>query len=39
MEDPLALDPETMRATEYRMVDLLVEHVAGVRDRPARRGA
>jgi CRP-like cAMP-binding protein len=35
MEDPLALDPETMRTTGYRMVDLLVEHVAGVRDRPA----
>jgi aromatic-L-amino-acid/L-tryptophan decarboxylase len=35
MDDPLALDPETMRATGYRMVDLLVEHVAGVRDRPA----
>ncbi|MEO8688190.1 MAG: aminotransferase class V-fold PLP-dependent enzyme [Solirubrobacteraceae bacterium] len=35
MDDPLALDPETMRATGYRMVDLLVEHVGGVRDRPA----
>jgi aromatic-L-amino-acid decarboxylase len=35
MDDPLALSPEAMRATGYRMVDLLVEHVAGVRDRPA----
>ena len=35
MDDPLALDPETMRATGYRMVDLLVERVAGVRERPA----
>ena len=35
MDDPLALDPETMRATGYRMVDLLVERVAGVRDEPA----
>ena len=35
MDDPLALDPETMRATGYRMVDLLVERVAGVRDWPA----
>ena len=35
MDDPLALDPETMRATGYRMVDLLVERVAGVRDQPA----
>ena len=35
MEDPLALDPETMRATGYRMVDLLVERVAGVREWPA----
>jgi hypothetical protein len=35
MDDPLALDPATMRATGYRMVDLLVEQVAGVRDRPA----
>jgi glutamate/tyrosine decarboxylase-like PLP-dependent enzyme len=35
MQDPLALDPETMRATGYRMVDLLVDQVAGVRDRPA----
>jgi aromatic-L-amino-acid/L-tryptophan decarboxylase len=35
MHDPLALDPETMRATGYRMVDLLVERVAGVRDEPA----
>src|SRR3954451_989463 len=33
--DPLALAPETMRATGYRMVDLLVQHVAGVRDEPA----
>ena len=35
MDDPLALDPETMRATGYRMVDLLVERVAGLRDEPA----
>src|SRR4051794_28773355 len=35
MTDPLALDPETMRATGYRMVDMLVQHVAGVRDEPA----
>ena len=35
MDDPLALDPETMRATGYRMVDLLVERVAGVREWPA----
>jgi aromatic-L-amino-acid/L-tryptophan decarboxylase len=39
MEDPLALDAETMRATGYRMVDLLVEGVAGVRDRPALKRA
>ena len=32
MNDPLALDPETMRATGYRMVDLLVDQVAGIRD-------
>jgi glutamate/tyrosine decarboxylase-like PLP-dependent enzyme len=35
MDDPLALDPEAMRATGYRMVDLLVDRVAGVRDWPA----
>src|SRR4051794_3292889 len=35
MTDPLALDPETMRTTGYRMVDMLVRHVAGVRDEPA----
>src|SRR3954462_14408696 len=35
MDDPLALDPETMRATGYRMVALLVERVAGVREWPA----
>jgi len=35
MDDPLALSPETMRATGYRMVDLLVERVAGVREWPA----
>jgi hypothetical protein len=35
MDDPLALDPEAMRATGYRMVDLLVDRVAGVREWPA----
>ena len=35
MDDPLALDREAMRATGYRMVDLLVDRVAGVRDWPA----
>jgi aromatic-L-amino-acid/L-tryptophan decarboxylase len=35
VDDPLALDPEAMRATGYRMVDLLVERVAGVREWPA----
>ena len=30
MNDPLALDPEMMRATGYRMVDLLVDQVAGI---------
>jgi glutamate/tyrosine decarboxylase-like PLP-dependent enzyme len=39
MDDPLALDPEAMRETGYRVVDLLVEAVAGVRDWPAVRRA
>jgi hypothetical protein len=31
---PLALDPETFRRLGYRAVDLAVEHLAGMRDRP-----
>ena len=31
--DPLALDPETLRRLGYRAVDLVVEHLAAMRDR------
>jgi glutamate/tyrosine decarboxylase-like PLP-dependent enzyme len=33
-DDPLALDRETMRAMGYRVVDLLVERIAGLADGP-----
>src|SRR5436305_3633751 len=38
-EDPLSLDPETMRALGYRTVDMLVAQLAAVRDEPALRRA
>lgn len=38
-EDPLGLDPETMRRLGYRTVDLLVDRWAGLSDEPVvRRG-
>ena len=38
-EDPLGLDPETMRRLGYQTVDLLVDRLAGLRDQPVlRRG-
>ena len=37
--DPLGLGPEAMRALGYRTVDMLVEQLSGVRDRPALRRA
>jgi glutamate/tyrosine decarboxylase-like PLP-dependent enzyme len=38
-EDPLAIDPETMRQLGYRTVDALVAHVADAGAPPLRRGA
>jgi glutamate/tyrosine decarboxylase-like PLP-dependent enzyme len=35
--DPLGLDPETMRRLGYRTVDLLVDRIAGLRDLPVLR--
>jgi glutamate/tyrosine decarboxylase-like PLP-dependent enzyme len=37
--DPLALDPATMRAMGYRVIDLLVERLAGLDAQPAWQGA
>ncbi|HEX5012578.1 MAG TPA: aminotransferase class I/II-fold pyridoxal phosphate-dependent enzyme [Candidatus Limnocylindrales bacterium] len=34
-EDPLALDPESMRRMGYEVVDLLVDRIATLRDGPA----
>jgi hypothetical protein len=36
-EDPLGVDPETMRRLGYRTVDLLVDRIAGLRDLPVLR--
>ena len=38
-DDPLGLDPETMRRLGYRTVDLLVDGLAGLRERPVLRTA
>jgi aromatic-L-amino-acid/L-tryptophan decarboxylase len=38
-EDPLGLEPETMRRLGYQTVDLLVDRLVGLRDQPVlRRG-
>ena len=35
---PLTLTPDEMRRLGYQVVDMLVEHAAGVRDKPVTRG-
>src|ERR1700753_2916014 len=38
-DDPLGVDPETMRALGYRTVDMLASQLGAVRDGPALRRA
>ena len=38
-QDPLAVDPDTMRELGYRAIDLLVERFAGLAEQPAVQAA